>query len=225
MNKLWVFGDNNSAIFGKTKERRFKYYKEYRGGVFPKSWSELLSNQLNFELKNMAVFGQSNYDIFDMFCKCAEQIQKDDIVIIGWGYVQRFRLVDETTNSFVTIRPNQFKSEHINNPALLNGIDINVVNSILNNRTNTEWITEIYGWENVINLLSKYIGFKIVYWTFDSNLNKPHYISTNDFRMDLIKNGAEDITWETSGKLIDDNFGEKGHLVQFNYFLNHINIK
>jgi hypothetical protein len=222
MNKLWVFGDNNSAIFGKTKERRFKYYKEYRGGVFPKSWSELLSNQLNFELKNMAVFGQSNYDIFDMFCKCAEQIQKDDIVIIGWGYVQRFRLVDETTNSFVTIRPNQFKSEHINNPALLNGIDINVVNSILNNRTNTEWITEIYGWENVINLLSKYIGFKIVYWTFDTTLNKSYYISTNNFRMDLLQMGAEDITLETNGKLIDDNFGEKGQIIQFNYFLNHI---
>lgn len=222
MNKLWVFGDNNSAIFGKTKERRFKYYKEYRGGVFPKSWSELLSNELNLELKNMAVFGQSNYDIFDMFCKCVEQIKKNDIVIIGWGYVQRFRLVDEITNSFVTIRPNQFKPEHINNPALLNGIDINVVNSLLNNRTNTEWVTEIYGWENVINLLSKLIGFKIIYWTFDSTLNKPHYISTNDFRIDLIKRGAEDITWETNGKLIDDNFGEKGHLVQFNYFLNHI---
>jgi hypothetical protein len=222
MNKLWVFGDNNSAIFGKTKERRFKYYKEYRGGVFPKSWSELLSNQLNLELKNMAVFGQSNYDIFDMFCKCAEQIQKDDIVIIGWGYVQRFRLVDKTTNSFVTIRPNQFKSEHINNPALLNGIDINVVNSILNNRTNTEWVTEIYSWENLINLLSKYIGFKIVYWTFDTILNKSYYISTNNFREDLIKRGAEDITWETNGKLVDDNFGENGHHIQFNYFLNHI---
>jgi hypothetical protein len=222
MNKLWVFGDNNSAIFGKTKERRFKYYKEHRGGVFPKSWSELLSNQLNLELKNMAVFGQSNYDIFDMFCKCAEQIQKDDIIIIGWGYVQRFRLVDETTNSFVTIRPNQFKSEHINNPALLNGIDINVVNSILNNRTNTEWVTEIYSWENVINLLSKYIGFKIVYWTFDTILNKSYYISTNNFRMDLLEMGAEDITLETNGILIDENFGEKGHNIQFNYFLNHI---
>ncbi len=223
MNKLWIFGDNNSAVFGKTKERRFKYYKEYRGGVFPKSWSELLSKELNLELKNMAVFGQSNYDIFDMFCKCAEQIQKDDVVIIGWGYVQRFRLVDETTNSFITIRPNQFKSEHINNVALLNGIDINVVNSILSNRTNTEWVNEIYNWENLINLLSKYIGFKIVYWTFDISLNKSYYISTNNFRTDLLEMGAEDITLETNEILVDENFGEKGHLIQFQYFLNHIN--
>ncbi len=223
MNKLWIFGDNNSAIFGKTKERRFKYYKEYRNGHFPKSWSELLSKELGLELKNMAVCGQSNYDIFDMFCRCVEQIQKDDIVIVGWGYVQRFRLVDETTNGFVTIRPNQFKPEHINNPSLLNGININVVDSILKNRINTQWINEVYNWETIINLLSNYIGFKMFYWTFDSSLNRSYYISTNTFRNDLIIKGAEDITFETNGKLVDDNFAEKGHLVQFEYFLNHIN--
>jgi hypothetical protein len=222
MNRLWVFGDNNSAIFGKTKERRFKYYKEYRNGQFPKTWSELLSKELNLELKNMAVSGQSNYDIFDMFCRCVEQIKKDDMVIIGWGYVERFRLVDEATNGFVTIRPNQFKPEHINNPALLNGIDINVVDSILKNRKNTHWINEVYNWETIINLLSKYIGFKVIYWTFDIELNKPYYISTDDFRKDLIKCGAEDITLESNGKLIDNNFGEKGHLVQFEYFLKNI---
>lgn len=222
MNKLWVFGDNNSAIFGKTKERRFKYYKEYRGGVFPKSWSELLSIEIGYDLRNMAVSGQSNYDIFDMFCKCVEQIQKDDIVIIGWGYVQRFRLVDESTNAFITIRPNQFKPEHIDNPSLLNGVSIDIVDSILTNRNNTQWINEVYNWEIVINLLSKLIGFKIVYWTFDTTLNKSYYISTNDFRMDLIKMGAEDIASETNGVLVDDNFGEKGQLVQYQYFLNHI---
>jgi hypothetical protein len=70
--------------------------------------------------------------------------------------------------------------------------------------------------------LSKLIGFKIVYWTFDTNLNKSYYVSTNNFRQDLIKQGAEDITLETNGKLIDDNFGENGHLIQFKYFLNYI---
>ena len=128
MNKLWIFGDNASAIFGKTKERRFKYYKEYRNGIFPKTWSELLSKELGYDLRNMAVSGQSNYDIFDMFCKCIDQIQKDDIVIIGWGYIERFRLVDEATNQFITIRPNQLIPEWINNPLFLNGININVIN-------------------------------------------------------------------------------------------------
>lgn len=222
MSSLWIFGDNASAIFGKTKERRFKYYKEYRNGKFPKTWSELLSKELGLKLRNMAIGGVSNYDIFDMFCKCAEQIKKDDVVIIGWSYFQRFRLVNETANTFVTIRPNQFKPEHINNSKLLNGIDIDVVNSILNNRTNIEWINEVYSWEAIINLLSKLIGFKILYWTFDTTLNKSYYISTNNFRETLLSNGAEDFTMETNGKLVDDNFGEKGHTVQFKYFLNHI---
>jgi hypothetical protein len=222
MNKLWIFGDNNSAVFGKTKERRFKYYKEYRGGNFPKTWSELLSKELGFTLRNMAIGGVSNYDIFDMFCKCSEQIKKDDIVIIGWSYTQTFRLFNENSNGFISIRNNQFKEYEVNIPNMLNGIDKNTIDSILNNRTNTQWTNEVYNWETIINLLSKLIGFKIVYWTFDSSLNKPHYLSTNDFREDLIKMGAEDFTMETNKILVDNNFGERGHLIQFQYFLNYI---
>lgn len=222
MSSLWIFGDNNSSIFGKTKERRFKYYKEYRGGVFPKTWSELLSQEIKYTLRNVAVAGQSNYDIFDMFCKCAEQIKKDDIVIIGWTYVQRFRLIDEDKNSFITIRPNQFKKHQVNIPNMLNGIDKHTIDSVLNNRKNVYWKNEIYNWECVINLLAKLIGFKMIYWTFDTTLNKSYYLSTNTFREDLIKKGAEDFTMETNGILKDDNFGEKGHLVQFEYFLKHI---
>jgi hypothetical protein len=225
MSSLWVFGDNASAIFGKTKERRFKYYKEYRKGNFPKTWSELLSKELGLTLRNMAVGGVSNYDIFDMFCKCAEEIKKDDLVIIGWSYVQSFRLVDENTNGFISVRNNQFKEYQVNIPKMLNGIDKHTIDSILSNRKNSDWRNEIYNWESIINLLSKLIGFKLLYWTFDVDLNKSYYISTNNFRETLISSGAEDFTMETNGILVDDNFGEKGHLVQFKYFLNHLNIK
>jgi hypothetical protein len=175
MSSLWVFGDNASAIFGKTKERRFKYYKEYRNGNFPKTWSELLSKELGFTLRNMAIGGVSNYDIFDMFCKCAEQIKKDDLVIIGWSYVQSFRLVDENTNGFISVRNNQFKEYQVNIPKMLNGIEKHTIDSILNNRKNTDWKNEIYNWESIINLLAKLIGFKLVYWTFDTDLNKSYY--------------------------------------------------
>jgi hypothetical protein len=222
MSNLWVFGDTSSSIFGKTKERRFRYYKEYRGGIFPKTWSELLSKELGYTLRNMAVGGVSNYDIFDMVCKCINQIQKDDIVIIGWGFLQTFRLVDENINGFISIRNNQFKGHQINIPKMLNGIDKNTIDSILNNRKNSNWNTEIYNWETIINLLAKLIEFKILYWTFDVSLNKSYYISTRNFREDLIKMGAEDFTMETNKILVDDNFGEKGHLIQFQYFLNYI---
>jgi hypothetical protein len=222
MKRLWVFGDNNSAIFGKTKERRFKFYKEYRNGVFPKSWSELLASTLNLELKNLAVQGQSNYDIFDMFCNVINDIKKDDIVMIGWAFTQRFRMVDIYSNSFTTIRQNQFKTKDVDTDKYLKGIDITTINKILDNRLHPQWNEEIYKWEQLINKLSELIGFKIVYWTFDKILNKPHYLSTTNFREDLIKLGAQDITCETDGVLVDDNFGERGHLIQFEYFLNNI---
>lgn len=222
MKRLWVFGDNNSAIFGKTKERRFKYYKEYRNGVFPKTWSELLASTLNLELKNLAVQGQSNYDIFDMFCNVINDIKQNDIVIIGWGFTQRFRMVDMYSNSFTTIRPNQFKPKDVDTQKYLKGIDIVTINKILDNRLHPQWNEEIYKWEEVINKLSELIDFKIIYWTFDETLNKPYYLSTQNFREDLIKIGAKDITLETDGLLVDDNFGETGHLIQFKYFLNNM---
>ena len=83
MNKLWVFGDNNSAVFGKTKERRFKYYKEYRNGVFPKTWSELLSKELGLELKNMAVSGQSNHNDIIFFYLLRTSTKHIKYIIIG----------------------------------------------------------------------------------------------------------------------------------------------
>lgn len=222
MNNLWIFGDNNSAIFGKTIERRFKYYKEYRNGIFPKTWSELLATSLNLRLKNLAVKGQSNYDIFDMVCCASDKIKKDDVVIIGWSYLQRFRLIDEYSKEFTTIRANQFKDMDVNKRKYLNGVELSTIDSILRNRKNVEWKEEIYNWEKLINQISKFVEFKTFYWTFDSELNRKYYLSTNDFRMDLIKKGAEDITLETNGKLTDDNFGEIGHLVQFKYFLNKL---
>ena len=225
MNKLWIFGDNNSAIFGRTKERRFKYYKEYRNDKFPKSWSELLAKELNLELKNLAIKGQSNYDIFDMFSNCVRDIKKDDIVIIGWSFLERFRLADNFTNAFTTIRPNQFSSTDVNLTNYLNGININTIEQILLNRSNTIWKNEIYIWENLINYISLCIGFKVYYWTFDSNLQQKYYIGGEftNLRNHLISIGAEDITSETRGNLKDLHFGEIGQIVQFNYFLNNIN--
>ena len=108
---------------------------------------------------------------------------------------------------------------------MLNGIDINVVDSILSNRNNSHWLDEICGWETIVNLLSKHIGFNVVYWTFDPSIYKSYYISTNNFRNDLMALGAEDFTMETNGKLVDSNFGERGHIIQFEYFLNNIKLK
>ena len=223
MRKIWVFGDNSSCIFNRTKERRFQYYERYRNGKFPISWSEILSNNLGLKLNNYAVQGQSNYDIFEWFSRMSINFQENDIVLIGWTSVERFRLYDEFSKDYVSIRPNALKYSNV--PDLLNGVSLESVNEILKNRKNNKWYEEIDAWEFLINEYCKLKKCFIFYWTFDQKLNKPHYIggSHDDFREYLIYIGAEDITKETKQTLTDLHFGEVGHQVQAQYFLNHIN--
>lgn len=218
MNNLWIFGDNSSSIFGKTKERRFAYYKRFRNGEFPISWSEILSSKLSFKLNNYAVGGQSNYDIFEWFCRMSTNFKENDIVLIGWSDTVRFRLYDEYSKEYITIRPNAIKQSNI--PEILNGVSLNTIDDILGNRLNKIWVEEINNWEVLIKNYCELKKCKVFFWTFSNNLNKPHYIGGehNDFREHLISIGAEDISTETGGKLIDNHFGEKGHFIQSEYF-------
>jgi hypothetical protein len=223
MSDLWIFGDNSSAIFGKTKERRYHYYNQYRSGKFPKTWSELLSEKLNLRLKNYAIGGQSNYDIFEWFCKISTSIKKEDIVIIGWSDIQNFRIVNQYNGEFVTSRPCALKC--VNTPVFLRGINLTTIKELHDNRINESWLNEIFSWENLINLLSRLIGFKVYYWTFDKKIHKPYYIGgdVTDLYNHLKKIGAQTITEETKKELNDDQFGEMGQLVQYEYFLKYLN--
>ena len=82
------------------------------------------------------------------------------------------------------------------------------------------WVEEVSNWEILINNYCQLKKCKVFYWSFDEKLNKQHYIGGlhPNFRDYLISIGAEDITKETNGQLIDNNFGEKGHLIQSEYF-------
>jgi hypothetical protein len=222
MSNLWIFGDNSSSIFGKTSERRYYYYEKYRRGNFPKTWSELLSDELGLDLKNYAIEGQSNYDIFEWFCKLSTSIKKGDVVIIGWSSVSNFRLVNQYDGKFITIRPDALSI--VDKPEFLKGITLETINSLHRNRNNKKWSIEISNWENVINLLSSTIGFDIYYWTFDTRIQRSFYIGgdKHNFYHHLKEIGAETINEESRGELDDNHFGEIGHKVQFEYFLKHL---
>jgi len=223
MNRIWVFGDNSSCVFSRTKERRFQYYKRYRNGDFPPSWSELLSHDLGRKLNNYAVQGQSNYDVFEWFCRMSINLQENDIVLIGWSNVERFRLYDNFTKDYVSIRPDALKRANTYNS--LNGVSLESINEILKNRRDDKWCEEVGSWEVLINEYCKLKKCFVFYWTFDQQLNKPYYVGGLhlDFREYLISIGAEDITMETKGKLTDGHFGENGHKIQAQYFLDFLN--
>jgi len=218
MSTLWVFGDSFSHIHNNNIDRRYKSYREFRKGILPKTWSELLTSKLNIRLRNCANSGSSNYDIFQWFCNYCQIIQPNDIVIIGWSFKERFRLINQYTGQFETIRPNSIQITETKE--FLKNISLSTIDEILTNRMESEWKTEIYSWETLINLLSTKIGFNIIYWTFDDTLHKKDYVGgdTNSLMETLLKNGANTIKMETNGVVNDIHFGELGHIIQSNYF-------
>ena len=94
MGVLHLFGD--SFTEGHILDKTYPAYKEwklYRGGELPLCWGDLLSKKLNMVMKNHAVAGMSNSEIFQSICRHSHTFEKDDIVIINWTYPNRFRWV------------------------------------------------------------------------------------------------------------------------------------
>jgi hypothetical protein len=213
MAKLFVFGCSYSGVYSLKQlcNPAINAYYKFRGDSFPQTWSEILSKELNLELVNMAEWGSDNYSIFENFCKVVDDIKEDDIVIIGWTQVTRFRLFSEKSNSFKHINVWDIKNN-------LNFINVSeeTIKEIIVNRDNKRWAKEVYNWMKLIDRLSKTINFKIYHWSFFIDFPDMYIIN------EMFELGAESIGHETNEVVSDWHFGEKGHIVQAEYFKNLI---
>lgn len=213
MAKLFVFGCSYSGVYSLKQlyNPRMDAYYKFRGGSFPQTWSEILSKELNLELINLADWGSDNYSIFENFCKAVNDINEDDIVIIGWTETTRFRLFSEKSNSFKYINVWDIKKN-------LDFLDVSekTIEETIINRDNKRWSKEVYNWMKVIDRLSKVIKFKIYHWSFFIDFPDMYIIN------EMLELGAESIGHETNGEVSDWHFGEKGHIVQAEYFKNLI---
>jgi hypothetical protein len=98
----------------------------------------ILSTKLGLVLRNEATSGASNQTIFHSFISHMDSIQSEDIIIIGWSHVQRFR-VSELSNRFCDIKI----SDKV--PKYLEGIfEQDALNQFIVNRdTNDIFFTEV----------------------------------------------------------------------------------
>jgi hypothetical protein len=210
-NTLYVIGDSFSAKYNHNVniDSNYNRYRIYKGGELPKTWSELLSEELNLNLVNLASGGNSNGQIIDDFCKISTEISKNDLLFIGWTDTMRFRLYSEINKTFVKTNLNDW-DEYLPN------ISKNTIEEIRLNRSDDYWTNEIYSWENVIKRLSKLVGFKLYIWSFFTQFPDYNILQT------LLDMGATRISEETNGLINDNHFGEKGHQIQFEYFIDKI---
>jgi len=82
--KMWVFGQSMATAYG---------LEETQG------WPYLLSQALNAEYVNFARTSVDNLFIYHTFLENYKQINKDDIVIIGWSHPTRKTFVFDKNNS------------------------------------------------------------------------------------------------------------------------------
>lgn len=220
--KLICFGDSYTADFKDNLIPTYIEYKKWYGDTFPKSWPILLSEKLNIELLNYGIGGTCNDIIFETFIKKINVLKKNDIVIIGWTFLTRFKWYNDKGDNFVSILSNEHKNRNISKET---------ATEILVNRSNTKWSEDVELKKEIIIKLSELIGFKIYFWSIDSNikneLNEIHLccnqLSVDDNILILMKKlGGKNINEETQGLVEDRHFGESGHIILSELFYDHI---
>lgn len=191
MGKVWTFGDSLTERYNPI----FKWSRDYIEwkGYVPKVYGNFVSEMLNYKLENLGKAGCDNYTIFETFCKNYSKMQDEDVIIIGWTSVGRFRLATKH-NNWVTLNPN-----FDNYLKDIENISKNTIDEIFINRTNSKYIDEVNDWIDFINLICK--DKKVIHW---STIHGPGELNTHHFFE------MQRIDAETNGLIDDAHFSEKG---------------
>jgi hypothetical protein len=225
MNTLFTFGCSYTADFETGNLIPYLKYKEYRGGTYPKSWPTLLSEKIGMEIKNYGIGGVGNQSIFEQFCIHSDEIKENDIVIIGWSYVHRYRWASD---NWIHVGAGPITNINL-------GQDNETHEKIILNRTNKLYVDEVFNYIKLIDTFSKSKKFKVFYWFADeiitknlneNTLNKNSIILwKNDLFRTIYNEGGKNIKQETNGKIDDLHFGELGHKIMSNIIYGHIQHK
>jgi len=226
MNRLYTFGCSYTQDFIDNKIPNYIDYRNFRGGTFPLTWPEILSNKLNLDLKNYGRGGGGNNLIFQTLCNNINEIKKDDVVIIQWTYVHRYMWVDMKRNSW-----SHYGAGPLNGDT---GISEATHEEVIFNRTHPLYVNQIYEWMKLIDTLSKSIEFEVYYWSGDRDLiypldeseKKDKKYLLGDLKISRYETIFEEI-FKLGGKTIkeetnDLHFGESAHKITGELFYNHI---
>lgn len=251
MSTLWTFGCSFTAEYDPIDnifppyENNFDRYKNWRGGSFPKTWSNILAEKIDYKVMNCAMGGASNYHIFNQFINVCELIQKDDILVFGWTQLGRFVAINMVQNLICQVLPNGGGDYDDL------GMCKKTVEEILVNRTHPLWKEEVLNWIKFINVFTEKIGVEAYHWTSDDRIfdaeNKEIF---NSDRFIVVRDpGAieseifvdkHNMMWylthqdhyggiqrgkiidETNHEIQDGHMGEFGHIVQSEMFYDHI---
>lgn len=204
-NKLWTFGDSFTAGILPDIDHfpPYKDYLKYLGiskNEFPREWGYQLADKLGMEYETHSCGGASNQEIFFNISKNSNRFQAGDIVIINWTYLNRFLWglpKEDYDFESLGIPYGKFKRASIassNDETLLKYAKSNVYEKVGWNRSLECWIDEINNFENIIDTLSKSVGFDVYYWTSEHHIHTKKIEKFNDRKYicnDIIRDGIK----------------------------------
>jgi hypothetical protein len=191
---IWIFGDSFSTSFNhpSTFNDWGKDYVSFKGYV-PKSFGDILSDEFSVDVKHMAQSGIGNDSIYELICENAPLINKDDIIIIGWSEVTRFRLSGRDNEWCHLI------SNFQNNFSELPNISENTLEEIFVNRSLKLYVDEYMKRRNFLN------------WLFRDNVLIHWTPFVNQFKYMLGYGGISTIIDETKDVVKNLHYSETGH--------------
>jgi len=196
-NKLWTFGDSFSESFNISGDWKYKYL-DWKGYI-PKTFSEIISEDLNLTDMNMAKSASDNYTILQRVCNTISQIKPEDVIIIGWSQINRFRLATPYGRWKHMIPNGKWESTGGDYVIGLKDISKNTLIEIFCNREDGLYTNEVRSWVELLN------------YTFLKNT----IIQWSPFKEILIYNNITNlttITEETKGVVNDYHYSEEGHV-------------
>jgi hypothetical protein len=215
--RLHVFGDSftegyDTFVTLHPKGHRIEWRDKYINwkGYTPKVFNTILSNKLNIDTTNYGIGGADNYTIFETIIDNMDNIQSNDIIIIGWSALARYRLAN-INNKFESITM-WWKSASDNALERI-GVSQTTINEVMINRYNN------YAYVNEINKFIKLLNYtfknnKIIHWS-------PFYSHKIGMNVTSIPE-LETIVTETNGEVDDLHFSEPSHHQLADYFYNII---
>lgn len=186
---IWIFGDSFSCTLDNPNTWATDYVKWK--GYIPKTFGQIIGDHYGIGVKTMAESGLDNDTIYEIICESAPHINSDDIILIGWSNILRFRL--SINNKWQSILWYDLDSNF--------GVDRRTILDIITNRESKVYEDEFLKRKNFLNWLFK--NNKIIHWTPFSQ----QFHLMNGFEP------IETVYKETNGLIDDKHYSEFGHKV------------
>jgi hypothetical protein len=224
MNKLWCFGDSFTAgdgckVFSIGVQPNTIQYRKFlnkKDDEHIKLFADIVAEHFGLESINLGQSGAGNEKILDSLLSNIHLISKDDYVIFGVSYFQRFDIDGMNPSDFSSINVNSLLDNPNNEDMITNSLSRKGLMEIVINRASKKFENRLLRQIKGISYILKQLSKNVYVWTND------HYLDEQKSGLFQLPTGYHtlshflgevDITAHTNKVICDGHFSEIGHVI------------